>query len=196
MTRDRTMEALSRGPVRCAGCRGRSFSANSEGIPICDYCGAAYADPDPRCPACGSVHDSDTHRCTSCETPLARECPICGTRNPLTASKCLVCGQTLEVTDALFGRLSRGTADRLRRVRELGADIKSIEEKASRSRLSRMWADEYRRREALERAEAGRERQERIILIVATVLVAVAVVMATVIAVIGPGGAPFPGIPG
>jgi hypothetical protein len=110
----------------------------------------------------------------------------------LDAAKCLACRQTLDAVDQMFARLTRSTATRLRRTRELGADIKALEEAASEARLAKMWAEEEERQAELARARVERQRQERLMITIA-IGVAAIILIAAIIAVIvlGGGAAPF-----
>ncbi len=181
--------------IRCLRCGSSSFNADPSGVPICDYCGTAYAPADPRCPRCGAAYDPGDRRCLSCGAVLARDCPVCGTINPLEACQCVVCGQTLDATDALFARLSTRTTDQLQRLRETGAQIKAQEERASKARLAKMWAEEDRLRKEQVRARAERERQERVIITIAVGLVTVAVTVAVIIAILATRSNPHPLLP-
>ena len=185
-------EETSLSLVRCSGCGGDSFTADPDGLPVCDYCGTALGRPDPRCPRCGAGSDPGNRRCPSCGAVLTRECPICGSLNPLTADLCVVCGQTLDATDALFARLTTRTSDQFRHVRETGVRIKAKEELAWRARSSRMWADEERRRAEQVSAHAKRRRQERLIIALVMALIAIAIAVAIIFAVTATGPAPVP----
>lgn len=187
------MEEQLASPIGCSGCRSTSFTAGPDGVPVCDYCGAAWFGPEPRCPRCGFPYDAEADGlCPSCGALLARECPVCGALNPTAARECAACGQILDATDALFDRLTTRATDQLRRVRETGAAIKSEEASASRARAVQMWADERARREAWERAQVERDRRDRLFLMAVIGLVGVAVLVAIGVAVLGSGGTPVP----
>ena len=187
------MEEQLASPVRCSGCRSTSFTMGPDGRPICDYCGAPCVEPEPLCPRCGSPYDAETDRlCLSCGALLARECPVCGALSPTAAGNCATCGQILDVTDALFERLATRAPDQFRRVRETGTAVKSKEAAASRARAAQMWADEKAQREAWERAQAERDRRDRLLLMVFIGLVGFAILVAISVAVLGAGRPPVP----
>ena len=165
--------------LKCPGCNSSSFTAGPDGSLVCNYCHVAYAPSGRMCPVCGAAFDPDAHQCPSCGADLVRKCPACGAPNPLLAHKCLVCGQELEILESLFARVTGTTADWLRQVREEAPALKAQEEAASQARMAEMWAAERDRREALARAQAECERQERFI--VAVTITIVALVIAVVI---------------
>lgn len=177
------MQGSSTSQVRCSGCGSTSFNAGPDGMPLCAYCGALYAPPTSRCPRCDALYDPGRRFCPSCGAVLVRECPICGALNPLAVGQCMVCDQQLDAIDAMFARLTTRTPDQLRRMRRVGAEIKSEEEAASKARLARLWADEARLREERARSQARRERQERVILLLTISLLLVAVIVAVVLTV-------------
>jgi hypothetical protein len=110
----------------------------------------------------------------------------------LDAAKCLVCQQTLDAIDQMFARLTRSTAAQLRNTRELGADVKALEEAASEARLAKMWAEEEARQAELAQARAERQRQERMMITIAIGVVAVIVIAAIVAAILlGSNSAPL-----
>lgn len=184
-------ETLNLAPQECPGCGSVSFTANPDGSLVCDYCHAAYVPPERACPVCGATHEPDARRCSFCGVDLVRECPACGASNPLPARKCLTCGQRLEILEPLFDRVTGKTADWLRQMREGAPAIKAQEEAASQARLTEMWAIEAHRCEALELAQAERERQERtIIAVIATVVVLIIVAMLVVLVITSSGPSP------
>lgn len=166
--------------------------AGPGGLPICEYCHAAYLPPRCQCQRCGSIYETAVRRCPSCGAELVSECPACGTLNPLSTRRCLVCGETWDAVDAILDRLTRSTPDQLRRVRQAGATIKAEEEVASKARLARMWAEEERRLEEQAQARAERARRERLDVALAVGVGAFVVVIAVIAAIIATGSASVP----
>jgi len=175
--------------IGCPGCGSTSFTADSNRLPVCEYCQVAYGAHGVECDRCGTAYKLTTRRCPTCGAALVCECPVCGTLNPLMAIKCLVCQQTLDAVDQMFARLTRSTTAQLHRTRELGADIKDLEEAASEARLAKMWAEEEERRAELAQARAERQRQERLMITIAIGVVAIIVITAIVAAIVLGGGA-------
>jgi hypothetical protein len=89
----------------------------------------------------------------------------------------------------MFARLTRSTTAQLRRTRELGADIKDLEEAASEARLAKMWAAEEEMQAELARARAERQRQERLMITVAIGVAAIIVITAILAAIVLGGDA-------
>jgi len=175
--------------ISCPGCGSTSFTTDSNGLPVCEYCQVAYEVRGSQCDRCGTAYELTVRHCPTCGVELVGECPICGTLNPLDAAKCLVCGQTLDAADQMFARLTRSTATQLRRTRELGADIKALEEAASEAQLAKMWAEEEARQAELAQARAERQRQERLMITIAIGVAAIIVVAAIVAAIVLGSGA-------
>lgn len=175
--------------ISCPGCGSTSFTADSDRLPICEYCQVAYGAHGVQCDRCGTGHELPARRCPTCGAELFRECPVCGTLNPLQAAQCLVCQQTLDAVDQMFARLTRSTTAQLRRTRELGADIKDLEEAASEARLAKMWAAEEEMQAELARARAECQRQERLMITVAIGVAAIIVITAILAAIVLGGDA-------
>lgn len=177
--------------ISCPGCGSTSFTADSNSLPICDYCQVAYSVHGSECHRCGTAQESTARRCPTCGVELVRKCPVCGTLNPLDASECLVCQQTLNAVDYMFARLTRNTAAQLRRTRELGIDVKALQEAASKARLDKMWAEEEERQAELAQARAERQRQGRLMITIAIGVAAMMVIAAIVAAIVLGGAATF-----
>ncbi|MFQ6100476.1 MAG: zinc ribbon domain-containing protein [Anaerolineae bacterium] len=163
--------------LECPGCGSSSFTASPDGSLVCDYCHTAYVLPGRACPVCGAVYEPDARHCPACGADLVRECPACGTPNPAVARKCAACGQEMEILESLFARVTGTRAGWLREIREEAPAIKAQQEATSRARLADMWAADARRREALARAQAERDRQQRIMWNVALVVLIIVVVL-------------------
>jgi hypothetical protein len=176
----------------CSGCGSTSFAADPAGVPVCEYCRAPYTPPTRDCHRCASTYEPGAARCPSCGAELARECPACGALVPFSVRHCLVCGLRLDAADAVFTRLSRGTPDQLRHMRELGATIKAKEEAASKARMARMWAEEERHREKVARARAERVRRERLTVALTVAVGVIVVVIAIVVAILATKSSPVP----
>ena len=166
---------------RCPGCGSASFAADpAEGL-VCVYCHSTLTLAKHACPNCGAPYVPTTHYCPTCDSDLLRECPACSAPNPPSARECVRCGQRLEMLDSLFSRVTGLGARWLREVREESPALKAQQQSASQARLAQMWADEMRRREAMARDEAERDRQESI-LITATIVIGAIFLIIVVIA--------------
>lgn len=170
-------EDLQAGRPECPGCGSSSFTADPDGDLICDYCQAAYVLPGGVCPECGAAHDPGARCCPSCGADLVRKCQACGALNPYSAQRCMACGRELDMLGAMFARLAGGTTGWLRQTREEALSIKAREEVASQARLAEMRAADARRREALARAQAERDRQQRIIVAMTVAVVALVILV-------------------
>lgn len=118
------MPKASAPSISCPGCGSISFAADSDSLPICEYCQVAYGVRGSQCYRCGTGHELTARRCPACGAELLRECLVCGTLNPLDAAKCLVCQQPLDAANQMLARLTGSTAAQMRRTRELGPTSK------------------------------------------------------------------------
>jgi predicted amidophosphoribosyltransferase len=159
--------------LECPGCGGSSFTTGPDNSLTCDYCHAVYVASGRLCPDCGAMHDASVHYCPSCGADLVRECRACGAQNPPAARKCTACGQDLGMLETLFTRVTGDVADWLREQRDQAPALKAQQEAASQARLAAMWAAEARRQEALAEAQAERDRQQRVMWIVAVVVLVI-----------------------
>jgi t-SNARE complex subunit (syntaxin) len=75
--------------------------------------------------------------------------------------------------ETLFTRVTGDVADWLREQRDQAPALKAQQEAASQARLAAMWAAEARRQEALAEAQAERDRQQRVMWIVAVVVLVI-----------------------
>ena len=94
--------------------------------------------------------------------------------------------------EALLTRATGATADWLQQQRDAAPAIKAQEEAASQARLAKMWAAEERRREELGRAQAERDRQQKIIVTITIAIAALLVIATVIVAAITASGAPSP----
>jgi predicted amidophosphoribosyltransferase len=173
------------GSVRwtCSSCGASSFTIDPDGNLVCDRCHAVYAPPERVCPDCGTPYEPDDRRCVSCGADLVRACLACGALNPLTALRCQACGRDMGVLGSLFDRVTTTRGDWLSQVRESAPTIKAQQEAISQAQLAEMWGVERRRREALARAQAERDRQQRILFTVLGVIIVI-IIVGTLIAVV------------
>jgi hypothetical protein len=149
--------------LNCPGCGGSSFVANPNGNPICEYCYAAYVPPEQACPDCGTPHEPNARRCVSCGADLLRPCLACGALNSWAVPRCLVCGREMGILGSLFNRVTSTRGGWLDEVREEATELKAQQEAVADTQLAEMWEIERRRREAMARAQAKRDRQLRVI---------------------------------
>ena len=162
--------------LECSRCGASSFTASTDGNLVCDRCHAVYAPLERVCPDCGAPYEPDDRRCASCGADLVRECLTCGALNPLTAFQCQACEQDMGILGSLFSRITGTRGDWLSHARESASTIKAQQEATSKAQLTKMWTIERRRREDLARAQAERDRQQRIIFTVLGIIVAIIIV--------------------
>lgn len=120
-------------------------------------------------------------RCPACGAPLPRACPTCGAHNPLDAPHCTACGQQLEILDTMLERLTTTRGRWLHELQREAPSLKAQAEQESQARLERMWAQERAHREELQRALLERERQQRLLIILAVAAVALALTGALIV---------------
>ena len=180
--------------LECSSCGGHSFTPDSKGVMICDFCQAVYVAPGNACPECGALFDPKAQYCPACGNDLVRECRSCGAPNSHSAEKCSECGQDLDLLDILFARAAQQRSDWLDEVREDASEIKAQQEAASQAQLAQMWEVERQRRKSLAEARAERDRQQRIILTVIGVVVALIVIGVLVSIVLSLSQPPAPSL--
>jgi hypothetical protein len=178
--------------LSCPGCGSSSFVANPNGSPICEYCHVAYVSPEQTCPDCGTPHESDAHRCMSCGADLLRPCLTCGALNSWAVPRCLVCGQEMGILGSLFDRVTSTRSGWLEEVREEATELKTQQEAVADAQLAEMWKIERRRREAVARAQAERNRQQRLVFTVIGIVAALSIIVIIVFLVIGALRGPSP----
>jgi hypothetical protein len=162
--------------LNCPGCGSSSFVANPNGSPICEYCYAAYVPPEQDCPDCGTPHEPNARRCISCGADLLRPCLACGALNSWAVPRCLVCGQEMGILGSLFDRVTSTRGGWLDELREEATELKARQEAVADAQLAEMWEIERRRREAMARAQAERDRQLRVIFTVVGIIAALGIV--------------------
>jgi ribosomal protein L40E len=143
---------------------------------ICDLCQAVYVLPENACPECGAQCDSEARYCPACGAELVYECRSCGAPNPHSAEKCTKCGQDLDFLSVLFARAAQRRSDWMDDLREGASEIKAQQEAASQAQLAELWDAERQRRKALAEARAERDRQQRIIMTVLSVVIGIIVI--------------------
>ena len=180
--------------LNCPGCGSSSFVANPNGNPICEYCDAAYVPPEQTCPDCGTPHEPDARRCMSCGADLLRPCLACGALNSWAVPRCLVCDQEMGVLGSLFDRVTSTRSGWLDEVREEATELKAQQEAVADAQLAEMWEIERRRREAMARAQAELDRQQRLVFTVIGIVVALCIIVIIVSLVVGTirGQSPYP----
>lgn len=138
--------------------KGEMDEAHTEASGLCcPTCGSRALEPDEKgtltCARCGSV----------CEV-TGRICPECGSANAPGTERCAQCGHALDLVGFVLRTRLLGSADRLQRIRRQAEAFRQEAEAASQERLGLWWAQEEERRRALARAQAERDRQERMVL--------------------------------
>jgi len=84
------------------------------------------------------------------------------------------------VLEHIASRRAETTADRIVRLQSSMTSVKEEAEQASQARLSEMWARDNARLEAMAKAKAKQQRQERLLWAIATI--AILAVLITIVA--------------
>src|SRR5512136_1826453 len=162
---------------KCSQCGGSPLKDNGDGTLSCPFCSSTFAHPDCVCPRCETVNEPDVCLCVSCGQKLREPCVRCGALNPVNASFCYECGAGLDLLEHIAARRAVTDAGRLLQLQSEAAHIKEESERASQERMSKFWAQEQARLESLARAKAERQRQERLLWILATSAIVIAVLV-------------------
>ena len=170
--------------LKCSQCGGSPLKDNGNGTLSCPFCGSTFAHPDCVCPRCETVNEPGARLCVSCGQKLRAPCVRCGALNPVNASFCHECGAGLDLLEHIAARRAVTDAGRLEQMQSEAARLKEETERASQERMSKFWAQEQARLESLAKAKAEQQRQERLIvlLVSAVLLVAVLAVIALAVA--------------
>ncbi len=171
--------------LRCTQCGASPLEDNGDGTISCPYCGSAFAHPERACPQCEAINELGALRCVSCGQVLRRPCARCGTINWIQASHCKSCGTTLDVLEHIAIRRTEDAAERLRRLQREAPALKLEAERESQARLARMWTQDRARLEALARAKAQQQRQEKILWTLASLAIIALLIAILASAVIG-----------
>jgi len=171
--------------LNCPQCGGQSLTDNGDGTVSCPYCGSAFAHPERVCPHCETVNEPDARRCVSCGEKLREPCVRCGTLNWVQAPYCQSCGAALDMLEYIAARRAETTEERLRRFYAEMPSVKEEAERGSQARLDRMWAKDRARIEALAKAKAEQQRQERLIWMIASAAIVMVLIAILVLALIG-----------
>ena len=157
--------------LRCASCGASPLTDNGDGTIACPYCGSTFAHPERVCPRCQTVNEPDARQCTSCGQTLRQPCARCGTLNWSQATYCQRCGAALDVLEHISSRRAETTADRIVRLQAGMTTVKDEAERASQARLAEMWGRDNARLEAIAKAKAKQQRQERLLWVIATLAI-------------------------
>jgi ribosomal protein L40E len=177
--------------ITCPSCGSSHFEHDEEGSLICAHCGTKYASPreEIMCPACGTENPPDARRCMNCGLALGKVCPACNYANPPGADHCLNCGSPLDVLETIMTRArSGGRQDELARQRLIASKQSDMVYMQQQREL----LDEEERQRLDHLAEQQREarRQQKIIVTVTLIALAVMAVVGVTLAValLAPGG--------
>jgi ribosomal protein L40E len=162
--------------LSCPSCGGTLLTDKGDGTLSCPYCGAAFAHPDRVCPSCEAINELDARYCASCGEKLREPCARCGALNPVQASHCHQCGAALGVLEHIAARRAESTAERVIRLQASMPPLKEEAERASQERLEKMWTKDRARMEALAKAKAEQERQERLLWTIAALAIVALVI--------------------
>jgi hypothetical protein len=98
------------------------------------------------------------------------------------------------ILGSLFERVTSTRSGWLDEVREEATELKAQQEAIADTQLAEMWEIERQRREALARAQAERDRQQRLILTAIGIIAALCIIAVIIALVSGAlqGSSPFP----
>ena len=161
---------------KCSGCGASSFAANPDGSPVCEYCFTPFTSPEQTCLECGTPYATNARRCVTCGADLLRPCLSCEALNPSALTHCLVCGQEIGILSSLFDRVTTRPGGWLDDVRQEATILKTEQTELADAQLAEMWEIEKRRREALARAQAERDRQQRVLFTLIGVIAALLII--------------------
>ena len=170
--------------LHCTQCGASPLADNADGTVSCPYCGTQFAHPERVCSQCGTVNESDARQCISCGQKLQEPCVRCGALNWVHASRCKSCGALLDMLEHIAARRAETTAERLHHFQAEMPALKEEAERASQARLDAMWAKERARMEALAKARAEQQRQERLIWTLAVAGIGIVFIALLVLALI------------
>ena len=162
---------------KCTQCGGSPLKDDGDGTLSCPYCGSTFAHPDRVCPRCETVNEPGARLCVSCGEKLREPCVRCGALNWVRAIYCHECGASLDLLEHIAARRAVTTSDRLQQIQSDATHLKAETERASQERMSKFWAQEQARLESLARDKAAQQRQERLIWILATLAIAILVIV-------------------
>jgi len=162
---------------KCTQCGGSPLKDDGGGTLSCPYCGSTFAHPDRVCPRCETVNEPGARLCVSCGEKLREPCVRCGALNWVRAIYCHECGASLDLLEHIAARRAVTTSDRLQQIQFDATHLKAETERASQERMSKFWAQEQARLESLARDKAAQQRQERLIWILATLAIAILVIV-------------------
>ena len=147
--------------LKCPHCGSKSFTDYGDGLIACQQCHAQFDLGKHGCPHCGNLLAQGVFVCQRCGTDLR------GTMARRTIQERLMTGNDW------------------RRIRNAQyRQVRAEQEKDSQQRLDAWWQDEYKRREIENQEKAARQRRERrfvIIALIAILLVAIFVAIASII---------------
>ncbi|MFN8598319.1 MAG: hypothetical protein U0559_19315 [Anaerolineae bacterium] len=105
-----------------------------------------------------------------------RTCPRCNTVNDREAGTCRTCGLQFDTLGHITAREQLRFDDRFTRRAQEVADVKAFDQAQSEERLQSMWAAEQQRQAALLAQRAAQREQERRLMTIALVVLAIAVI--------------------
>jgi hypothetical protein len=164
----------------CTNCHGAGLELEPGGSTHCRFCGATNSVAGVVCPRCENVNAAGAQVCEACNLSLYRTCPQCNTRNWSGADHCTQCGRSLDTFTAVMARKGDAGEKFHEQRREL-ASVSVRETEGSRQRMEYFEAIEQRRQQNLRQTKARKEREQRIALTVAFVVIGL-VVLGLVIA--------------
>jgi hypothetical protein len=174
--------------LTCSECRQGQLLDTGDGTFVCLNCGQRFLTPQRVCVYCDAENELDAGACQRCGRALRRVCPRCQTVNPLKAEACEACGQKFDTIGHIAAREELRFADRFSRKAEAISSVKAATQSQSKQRMDQMWAVEQQRQAALAKNKQAQRRQEMRLMYAALILLALAVVMVSVIAILSARG--------
>lgn len=146
----------------------------------CDACGSQFLLNGHLCPECQSYHSTEAPFCAKCGAALTRVCRRCRTSNWAGDEYCVECGASLDIFDLLALQHRNVRQDMLEENWQQIRDLRELEEAAARQRSDALQAIENDRQEYLRQRLANQQRQERRLLVLAGIAVALFLLVAIV----------------
>jgi hypothetical protein len=154
----------------CTNCHGAGLELEPDGSARCKFCDTVNALAGPVCPRCETVNAAGAPICANCNVALYRTCPRCNTRNWSGMDRCVQCGQSLDTFTAVMARKGDAGEKFHEQRRELAA-VSAQEVEGARQRTEYFEGIERRRQQSLRAAKARKEREQRLALTIAFVLI-------------------------
>jgi DNA-directed RNA polymerase subunit RPC12/RpoP len=144
----------------------------------CPACSSHFILQGHLCAACNHYHPQEQNFCAGCGAPMTRVCQKCKQINWAGDEYCVACGAEMDIFQLLHLQTGQATAERLREQQQTARQFKAQEQADSARRMAKLTADaEAFRREQARRQRIQQERDRRLLLTAAGVLLAFVIVV-------------------